>query len=908
MSSPTVSAGMEPGRRLGHYEIQARLGAGGMGTVYQALDTLLNRAVALKVLSPDRWEGTAGRGRLMREAQAASALNHPNIVTVYEIGQDGGVDFIAMERVEGRTLGEMAARRLPLREALEIAIQIADAMAAAHTAGIVHRDLKPGNIMVTERGLAKVLDFGIAKVKAGGDAESGATQTLTMSGQIVGTVAYMSPEQAAGQDVDWRSDIFSFGCVLYETITGRRAFQGDSDMATLAALLAKEPTPARQFAPGLPPGLERIVDTCLCKKRGERWQSMGDVKLLLASVLADLDVAAPRARARRPWAAVAMAAGAALVAAGVTWRWLRPAESAVSVRVLRQVTNTGGLSDYPALSRDGNLLAFASDRNETGNLDIWVQQIGGRDPIRLTSDEADASEPAISPDGARVAFRSERSGGGIYVAPSLGGDAVLLAPRGRGPRFSPDGRWIAYWEGRESADLLPGTARVLVIESGGGQARQIGADLGAALYPVWSPAGDEVLVLGRGAGSGAGSGTDWWTVPVQAGPARKTGAFAALAAQRLVYTAWLTDVLPLEWRASGRVVFAAGPGDAGNLWEIPLADGRVQGGATRLTQAPGYQLHASTAAASARGRMAYSSLEWTPVVWSQGLDANRGIVKGELERVTIDELSAMAPSLSADGRFVVYLSTQLGSRAVRARDLRSGKAITLVNSASTLFNPRISGDGATVAYCDQSGNIFSMPRGGGEVTSLCAGCGTTMAVSGDGKRISFEPAQSEDLTYYDADRKARVTVAQRPAGSVLTDGRFSPDGKWMAFHARTKETSAQVFVAPIDGPLPAPRARWIAVTDGASEEMEPAWSPNGELLYFLSDRDGFRCIWARRLNGATKQPAGEAFAVLHFHRARRSLRRMTGTTGLIGLSVAPGRMVFSFGELTGNIWLEEKIP
>jgi Tol biopolymer transport system component len=183
-----------------------------------------------------------------------------------------------------------------------------------------------------------------------------------------------------------------------------------------------------------------------------------------------------------------------------------------------------------------------------------------------------------------------------------------------------------------------------------------------------------------------------------------------------------------------------------------------------------------------------------------------------------------------------------------------------------------------------------------------------MAFSADGRRISYEPAQSEDLTYYDLDRKARVTVAQRPEGSILTDGRFSPDGKWMAFHARTKTTTAQVFVVPIDGVLPVSRENWIAITDGASEDMEPAWSPNGELLYFLSDRDGFRCIWARRLNPANKQPAGDAFAVRHFHRARRSLKRLTGSTGLIGLSVAPGRMVFSFGELTGNIWLEEKMP
>ena len=249
---------------------------------------------------------------------------------------------------------------------------------------------------------------------------------------------------------------------------------------------------------------------------------MGDVKLLLASALADLDLAVPPVPAYRRWPALALAAGAAMLAAGATWWWLRPTDAPASLPVLRRVTNTGGLSDYPALSRDGNLLAFASDRNEAGNLDIWTQQIGGREPIRLTTDDADDSEPAISADGTRVAFRSERSGGGIYVVPSLGGDAVLLAPRGRGPRFSPDGRWIAYWEGRESADLLPGTARVFVIESGGGQARQIGADLAAALYPVWSPAGDQVLVLGRAA-AGAGAAPTGSRSRCRKGPRGKPG-------------------------------------------------------------------------------------------------------------------------------------------------------------------------------------------------------------------------------------------------------------------------------------------------------------------------------------------------------------------------------------------------
>ena len=185
--------------------------------------------------------------------------------------------------------------------------------------------------------------------------------------------------------MDWRSDIFSFGCVLYEMITGRRAFHEDTEMATLAAVIAKDPASARQFAPELTPVLERIVDHCLRKKREDRWQSMEDVKLLLASALADLDVAAPPTRKRSRWPAVALASGAALLAAGATWWWLRPADVPAPVQVLRQVTNSGGLNDYPALSRDGNLLAFASDRNEAGNLDIWSQQVGGREPIRLTT-------------------------------------------------------------------------------------------------------------------------------------------------------------------------------------------------------------------------------------------------------------------------------------------------------------------------------------------------------------------------------------------------------------------------------------------------------------------------------------------------------------------------------------------
>ncbi len=316
----------------------------------------------------------------------------------------------------------------------------------------------------------------------------------------------------------------------------------------------------------------------------------------------------------------------------------------------------------------------------------------------------------------------------------------------------------------------------------------------------------------------------------------------------------------------------------------------------------------STAPGSDSHRTAFSSLEWKPEIWSQALDADSGVTHGDLQRITIDEPASMAPSLSTDGRFLTYIRRQFNRTSIRLRELPTGREISLVAGAARYYNPRISGDGATVAYSDDDGNIFALPRTGGPAEKLCPACGTTMGMSANGKRISYEPGSSENLTWYDVDRKTSVIAAPRPAEGVLTDGKFSPDGAWLAFHARTGRATAQIFLVRVDGALPAPRDAWIAVTDGSSDELEPAWSPSGQLLYYLSDRDGFRCIWARRLDHATGKPAGEPFAVTHFHRARRSLKRMSSTTGLNGLSVAKDRMVVSFGELTGNIWLLETPP
>ena len=296
------------GSTVGHYEIQEKLGEGGMGVVYKARDVLLNRSAALKFLPTDNAshaEPDEKRRRFIQEAQSASALNHPNIITIYEVAKAGDRDFIAMELVQGQPLDKMIGRKpLPLNTAIACGIQIADALAAAHAAGIVHRDLKPGNVMVGDSGRVKVLDFGLAKLIAGAASSPDVSQTVlaespkTVQGTIMGTVAYMSPEQAEGKPVDHRSDIFSFGALLYEMLTARRAFQGESTVSTLAAILTTDPAPLSADASGLPRELVRIVSRCMRKQPEKRWQSIADVRIALEELKQDLDAGRLDAAAR----------------------------------------------------------------------------------------------------------------------------------------------------------------------------------------------------------------------------------------------------------------------------------------------------------------------------------------------------------------------------------------------------------------------------------------------------------------------------------------------------------------------------------------------------------------------------------------------------------------------------------
>jgi serine/threonine protein kinase len=333
------------GRTISHYQILEKLGAGGMGQIYKALDPRLNRFVAIKVLPAETSSDPSQRRRFVQEAQAASALNHPNIITIYDVVSEPGAECIVMEFVAGKTLIELIPKGgLRVPQALQIAVQMADALSTAHTAGIIHRDLKPGNVMVTESGLVKVLDFGLAKrdphspSQVSDDEQTVATAPLTTEGTILGTVSYMSPEQAQGRRVDARSDIFSFGVLLYEMSTGIRPFAGESPISILSSILRDEARPLGEIAPDVPPQLQQLISRCLRKEPDERWQSMKEILAALAALKQESDSgrlyrqAIPVARPKRSMTPLLLVLAAILViaAAGVWWFLRHPAPTTVT--------------------------------------------------------------------------------------------------------------------------------------------------------------------------------------------------------------------------------------------------------------------------------------------------------------------------------------------------------------------------------------------------------------------------------------------------------------------------------------------------------------------------------------------------------------------------------------------------
>jgi eukaryotic-like serine/threonine-protein kinase len=396
-------------RKLGHYEILSLLGAGGMGEVYLAEDTKLDRKVAIKFLASDSTGDSQANKRLIREARAAARLDHPNICAIHEVGDIDDRAFIVMQYLEGDTLAARAARKpMELRESLDVAVAVADAIAEAHSRGIIHRDIKPQNIMLTTRGQAKVMDFGLAKVitqKSFVESEAKTESLLTEQGMIIGTVPYMSPEQVNGQPVDTRSDIFSFGAVLYEMVNGRPAFGGSSAMATLAAVLHKEP---EALPATVPTELAKTIMRCLRKDPSQRYQSMEEVKAALEELRAVSQ--SPRQmstpfRDRMNWIAWAAMLLVIVLLALFAWRPWRIGPGPI---VATALTTLPGVERSPSFNPDGSQVAFAWADPRQNNQDIYVQLIGQGSPLRRTTDTREDYNPVWSPDGKWIAFFRSR--------------------------------------------------------------------------------------------------------------------------------------------------------------------------------------------------------------------------------------------------------------------------------------------------------------------------------------------------------------------------------------------------------------------------------------------------------------------------------------------------------------------
>ena len=877
-----------------------------MGVVYKARDLRLDRFVCIKVLRPEQLTDESRKQRFIQEAKSASSLNHPNIITIHEIDHADGTDFIVMEFVAGKNLQQLIpSSGLPVVDVLKYAIPISSALAAANAAGIIHRDIKPGNIMVGASGVVKVLDFGLAKLTAQEESADGATQTFkahTEEGTIVGTAAYMSPEQAQGKPVDARSDIFSLGAVLYEMLTGRRAFQGANRMSTLASILQQEPKPPTELDSRIPRELERLITRCLRKDPDRRFQHMADLKVALEELKEEsesgkLTPARPAAGPSRSWLAISLSVVVVLLAAAAGWFWWRSRPVKTAQRALTHLTSNG-VSFSPAISPDGKLVAYLSS---TGGpqLDIWIQQIGGGKGIQVTHEKDGASSPVFSPDGTQIAYGAR---GGIYEVPALGGDARLITSNGLGPLYSADGSTIVFTRPDQLAFLLFAVPRM------GGTPVAVHPEVSLGSSPVISPDGARVLALAARDGHRAEDQKFWWMIPISGGSLQKVVPPALLAgeAQPPAPSAWTAPDKDHQW-----VIFERSIGDSHNLFRVAItSDGKITSEPEQLTLATGL---ATTPSISVTGRMVFGSATGSTNLWSIPIDADHARITGERQRLTqVEGVRDDAPSLSRDGKKVVYFSD---NRLV-VKDLVTGQETQLVqNFPIERGSPaRISPDGSLLAYYLPSGepvfDLLVIPTAGGASRRVCQKCGSPCGFSSNGGWVLTENFGTG------LDRISLVELATGKATDVLSDPQralwnpfYSWDDKWMSFLMQTSadQEHYRIYITPAENLIPAGPSRWIQLTGGEYHDDKPQFSPDGNTIYFTSNRDGFTCLWALRLDPKTKHPVGAPFAVQHFHSSQRIYSGISESNHM-EVNVAKDKIVTNLDEFHSDIWMMQLEP
>jgi serine/threonine protein kinase/Tol biopolymer transport system component len=828
-----------PGTRLGPYEIQSAIGAGGMGEVYRARDTRLDRVVAIKVLPSHAGDNPGFRERFEREARTVAALNHPHICTLHDVGHQDGVDFLVMEHLDGETLAQHLAKGpLLLDSALRYAIEIADALDKAHRAGIIHRDLKPGNIMLTRQG-AKLLDFGLAKTTPGAVAASGLSiaptvQTpVTMQGTILGTLQYMAPEQIEGQDADTRTDIFAFGCVLYEMLTGRKAFEGKTQASLVGAILEREPPRVSALAPIVPSTLDWLVSVCLAKDPERRWQSAADMSRHLERAVADQSSTAGVApigrrsirRALAPWivAAVAMVALIAVLALD-----LRRPPAALPVVSFDVTTPPTREPTSFAISPDGEQLAFVAMSD--GASKLWLRELG-QTMARAIPGTDGATYPFWSPDNRSIGFFADAKLKRLDIG--AGSPRALAdAPAGRGGTWNRDGTILFTADG-----LMGPTSNIMSVSATGGAAKavtHVAANEATHRWPQFLPDGRRFLFFngfGQADRQGTFVGSLDGTAPVRVLESESQAIFAPPASLLFV-------------RQNALFVVGFDPERAVTTGQASL----VMEGVGDETVA----------------RAAFS-------VSATGVLAHRGLVAGQRRQLSwidrtgktvgsvgdIDEESLAGPQLSPNGRQVAIGRFVQGNADVWLVAVDRGTRTRLT------FDPRVdsgavwSPDGTRLAFSsNRAGRSFELfeklANGSDEEGALKVATDVNPnSWSADGRFLLVTKTDAAGLN----DLWAVPMVGQQKPFPVVESpfderrAQFSPDDRWVAYESN-ESGQFEIYIRPFPGPG---GKRQISTAGGT----QVRWRRDGkELFYVAPDGRLMAASISTGLNGQTVTTAG----------------------------------------------------
>jgi serine/threonine protein kinase len=836
------------GKALAQYQICEKLGEGGMGVVWKARDTRLERFVALKTLPPEKWADPERKRRSVHEAKSASALNHPNIVHIYDIAEADGIQFISMEYVPGKTLDQLIGRKgLPLNEALKYSIQIADALAQAHAAGIIHRDLKPSNIIVGSNGQVKVLDFGLAKLTEPLTDELGEAATMpaqagpsTEKGMIFGTAAYMSPEQAGGKKIDARSDIFSFGSLLYEMVTGRRAFHGDSKISTLFAILKDDPKPLSAVLADVPRDLEKLILRCLRKDPDRRFQYMADVKVALEDLkeesesgkLTGVVIQSASAAKRSRWIWTLAGTVFLLIAVMAVGLWFLRSRPHLAPKTV-PLTTYPGYQITPAFSPDGKQVAFAWDGETSDNLDIYVKLVDAGTPLRLTSNSLSEYAPAWSPDGHYIAFCRDRGARTeIWTIPALGGAERKLgeAEKGYGTysslSWSSDGKSLALTD-----RFTPESPLALFLLS---------ADTGIKRKLTTPPSGYVGDLHPRFALNGK-------TVAFVRTHYDTNSAIYLLSVnangesqgepRRLTPDEPL-GIGGLDWTADGRsIVFSVGQPVGTNLWMISASGGtpeRLGAGGENATD---------ISISRAGARLIYSRYSTDSNIWRTP-GPNSSNKASPATRFIASTQPDLEPQFSPDGKKIVFSSGRSGRQSIWICDSDGLNPVELTSfNESTVGSPRWSPDNQWIAFdSPKNGNwdVYVIGVGGGLVRQLTAGPSNNArpSWSRDGRSIYFASNRTGDWQVW-------KTPAQGGAASQVTHhgGREafeSFDGRFVYY---TRRGSTGIWKEPVEG------GEESLLLDQGSQDF---WTVSNEGIYF-SDPDSSGPLVLRLYSFATRQ-------------------------------------------------------